>query len=358
MNVYYNFDFKIEVTSVKNNNVLKIGSGVINSISETLTDSRIGGKLLYVSDPVVDKLYGQTVKDQLAAIGRVKEETVDHNTISYAMSVAERVIATDIDCIVGLGGGKVLDVCKYASHISKKPFLSIPTTMANDGICSPIAVLKRRDNKPKSLGCKIPSMLILDTDLIYNGPEQLIKAGIGDTISNYMALLDWELACSRHKDEMNGYAYMMSKNALDVLMKTHYTSICPEFIEVLASSLVLSGIAMDFGGSSRPVSGSEHLFSHALDYYSKSQNLHGIQVALGTISVLKLIGKDYSELLNYLKKFEVDINPCRLGIDKETFVYCMQNATSMRTNRYTCLDEADLSSEKISKIYEQLLEEL
>ncbi len=343
---------------MKNNNILKIGAGTINEIASTLNESSVGGKLLYVSDPVVDGLYGDTVRSQLEQIGKLRTETVDHNTISYSMSVAERVIATDIDCIIGLGGGKVLDVCKYASHISKKPFLSIPTTMANDGICSPIAVLKRQDGKPKSLGCKVPSMLLLDTQLILNGPEQLIKAGIGDTISNYMALIDWRFACDKGKDDMNGYAYMMSKNSLDVLMKTQYNSICPEFIEVLANSLVLSGVAMDFAGSSRPVSGSEHLFSHALDYYSEKQNLHGIQVALGTIAMLKLIGEPYANVLEYLKKFNVDINPLRLGIDKETFVYCMLNAAEMRTNRYTYLNEADLSKERLEKIYNDLIEEL
>lgn len=343
---------------MKNNNILKIGSGVINDISSTLAKSGIKGKLLYVSDPVVDKLYGDVVKAQLKDIGKVKEESVDYNTISYSMSVAERVIATDIDCIIGIGGGKVLDVCKYAAHISKKPFLSIPTTMANDGICSPIAVLKRQDNKPKSLGCQMPSMLLLDTELILNGPQALIKAGIGDTISNYSALIDWKFACDRNMDEMNGYAYMMSKNSLDALMKTQYNSIGPDFIEVLANSLVLSGVAMDFAGSSRPVSGSEHLFSHALDYYSKKQNLHGIQVALGTVAMLMLINEDYTDVINYLKRFEVDINPKNLEIDEETFVYCMQNAATMRTNRYTHLNEADLSTEKVKNVYKKLVEEV
>lgn len=338
--------------------VLKIGPGYLNNVGQTLHENAISGKILYVSDPVVDKLYGDIVKSQLAEIGRVKEEFVDYNTIAYAMSVAERVIATDVDCIVGIGGGKVLDVCKYAAYISKKPLLSLPTTMANDGIASPIAVLKRKDDKPKSLGCRMPSMLILDTQLINESPLQLIKAGIGDTISNYMALLDWEFACSKRKDEMNGYAYLMSKTSLDALMKTQYNSICPEFITVLANSLVLSGIAMNFAGSSRPVSGSEHLFSHALDYYSPTKNLHGIQVALGTVAVLKLIGYRQDEVIDYLKKFDVDINPGNLGIDEETFIYCMQNATTMRSNRYTYLHEADLSTNKLKKIYDELVEEL
>lgn len=340
------------------NNALKIGPNNIYQVESTLKERGISGKILYVSDSVVDKLYGHIVKPQIEAVGRIKEETVEHNTISYAMNVAERVIATDVNCIVALGGGKVLDVCKYAAYISKCPLMSIPTTMANDGIASPIAVLKRQDNKPKSLGCAMPTMLLLDTQLIKNSPIQLIKAGIGDTISNYMALLDWEYACSRGKDTMNGYAYMMSKTSLDALMKTQYDTIGSEFIEVLANSLVLSGIAMDFAKSSRPVSGSEHLFSHALDFYSEKPNLHGIQVALGTVATLKLVGLDYSSVLQYLQKFKVEINPQKLGIDEKTFVLCMQNATTMRSNRYTYLHEADTSEGKLKKVYKELVEEL
>lgn len=339
-----------------NTEILKIGPGYLGRVEETLGDRGVSGKLLYVSDPVVDKLYGQAVRPQLEAVGRVKEEVVDSNTISYAMSVAERVIATDIDCIVGMGGGKVLDVCKYASYISKRPLLSIATTMANDGIASPIAVLMRRDKKPKSLGCAMPSMLIVDTEVIQKGPSQLIKAGIGDTISNYTALLDWELAVARGKEEMNGYAWLMSKTSLDALMKTQYSEIEPGFLEVLANSLVLSGIAMQFAGTSRPVSGSEHLFSHALDYFSGVRNLHGIQVALGAVAVLMLIGRDYGPVLDYLRRFGVDINPRRLGIDRETFVYCMRHATEMRQNRYTYLHETGLETDRLEKIYEDIIE--
>lgn len=339
-------------------NMLKIGSGYMDNIADTLHEGSVSGKILYVSDNVVDRLYGDRVKKQLHEVGKVREEFVNYNTISYAMSVAERVIATDVECIVALGGGKVLDVCKYAAYISKTRLLSIPTTMANDGIASPIAVLKRKDEKPKSLGCAMPAMLIVDTDVIMESPVELIKAGIGDTISNYLALKDWEFACAKNMDEMNGYAYLMSKTSIDALMKTQYTSICPEFINVLGNSLVLSGVAMKFAGSSRPVSGSEHLFSHALDYYSEKKNLHGIQVALGTVAILKLIEHTVDEVIGYLNRFEVDINPKRIGIEEEVFLYCMQNATTMRSNRYTYLNEIDLSSKRLKKIYKELVEDL
>lgn len=339
-------------------NVLKIGPGKITEVEQTLREAGVAGKILYVSDPYVDGLYGTIIRPQIEAIGRIKEQSVDCNTIAYAMEVAERVIATDVSCIVAMGGGKTLDVGKYAAFVSKRPFLSIPTTMAHDGIVSPIAVLKRQDEKPKSLGCAMPSMIILDTKLISTCPPQLIKAGIGDTISNYMALKDWDFAVSRGKDEMNGYAYMMSRTSLDALMKTQYDHICPEFIDVLANCLVLSGIAMDYAGSSRPVSGSEHLFSHALDYYCEKQNLHGLNVALGTVAVLKIIGEDPTEVIQYLKKFDVDINPGHMEIPEDTFIYCMQHATEMRSNRYTYLHEADLREDRLRTIYQELVEEL
>ena len=339
-------------------NYLKIGRGIINQVEETLCANDIHGKILYVADPYVDQLYGETVRKQIESVGRLKTEFADYNTIAYAMDIAERSIATDVDCIVGFGGGRVLDVCKYAAYISKRPYLSIPTTAANDGLASPIAVLKRKDNKPKSLGAAMPSMILIDTEIIAKGPIQNIKAGIGDTISNYMALLDWTFAVARGKDKMNGYAYLMSKNSLDALMKTQYNSICPEFIEILVNSLVVSGIAMEFSGNSRPVSGSEHLFSHALDYYGEAKNLHGFQVALGTVAVLKLIGHSQTEVIDYLKKFQVDVNPRTMGIDEETFIYCMQNATTMRDNRYTYLHEIDLSANRLKSVYKELIRDL
>lgn len=339
-------------------NYLKVGKNAIDLVYETLKFNDIKGKIIYVADPFVDKIYGDIIKEQVEKVGKLRIELVAYNSIEYSMNIAEQIIATDIDCIVGLGGGRVLDVCKYAAYISKRPYLAIPTTAANDGLASPIAVLKRKDGKPKSLGAAMPSMMLMDTEIIRQGPIANIKAGIGDTISNYMALLDWELAVSKGKEEMNGYAYLMSKNALDALLKTQYTTFCPEFIEVLVNSLVLSGIAMDFAGSSRPVSGSEHLFSHALDYYGKKSNLHGLQVALGTIALLKLISHPYSHLLDYLNKFEVDINPNTLEIDEDTFVWCMQNATKMRNNRYTYLHEMDLNSAKLKQIYKELIVEL
>jgi glycerol-1-phosphate dehydrogenase [NAD(P)+] len=79
---------------------------------------------------------------------------------------------------------------------------------------------------------------------------------------------------------------------------------------------------------------------------------------LGTIAILKLIGEEYGDALHYLRKFHVDIHPGRMGIDEDTFVYCMQHAASMRNNRYTYLHEVDLHTARLQKLYRDLLTEL
>ena len=222
------------------NNILNIKQGAIEELYDTLLSNNITGKFLYISDKFIDNLYGNLIKQQIQKLGILQEEYIDNNSIEFAMKIAEEVIENNIDYIVGLGGGKVLDVCKYASYISKISCISIPTTISNDGIASPIAVLKKRDGKVQSLGCKMPKAIILDTNFIQSCPVELTKAGIGDTISNYMALKDWKNAYLKKKDQMNNFAYLMSENALDSLMRTNYKSICPEFIKALANSIILS----------------------------------------------------------------------------------------------------------------------
>jgi len=341
-------------------NILKIQENCIEHIFDILSEKEIRGKILFISDEIVFRLYGARVREQLKSLPatQVITELITDNTLSYAMTFTEKIISQEIEYIVGLGGGKVLDVSKYAAYISKRPFISIPTTMASDGLASPVAVLMRADGKPMSLTCAIPQVIIIDINLIMNSPVQLIKAGIGDTISNHMALIDWDIAVQNKKDEMNGFAYLLSRAALNALLNAKYNEISPEFIRVLADSHVLSGIAMSYAGSSRPVSGSEHLFSHALDYYCEVRNLHGIQVALGTIVMLKLIGSDYSEVLEYMRRFEVDLNPATLGISQDAFVRCMQEAPAMRRSRFTCLNTRNLNEPRLRDIYRELLNEL
>lgn len=59
-----------------------------------------------------------------------------------------------------------------------------------------------------------------------------------------------------------------------------------EFITHLVKSLTMSGIAMEIAESSKPLNGSEHLISQALDQLLSVDNYpHGIQVGISTYIV-------------------------------------------------------------------------
>lgn len=337
---------------------LKIESKSLDKIAWYLRDWDIKGKAIVITEKNIDKIYGEQIRSQLYDLYVSETSYIEQNSIEAAMKLGEHILSENIDYIVGFGGGRVLDTCKYASYISKRRLISIPTAVSNDGIASPIAVLKKQDGIQTSLGSVSPYAMIIDTDIISNSPISLIKAGIGDTISNYTALSDWKNASEKGKDTMHDIAYLMSSTALDVLLNSQFKSISERFIENLVQSLVLSGIAMKFAGTSRPCSGPEHLFSHALDFYCSSYNLHGLQVALGSIIMSKLQGLDYSFLIEYLDRFEVGINPRELNISEVDFIYCIKEAKNMRLGKYTFLSEENYDDTLLTELYQEICSEL
>ena len=338
-------------------NILEIGKGAIDLVGDVCKALELQGTALIVAGPIVWNLYGQKVLSQLDPDVKSDVHIITNNTIRAAMDLAELVLSQGHDFIVGIGGGRVIDVGKFCAHVTKKPFVSIPTTMANDGLVSPIAVLHDEEDKHKSLGARMPDATLVDISIAMSGPAELIKAGIGDTISNQTALMDWHLSYIRTGEPMDNYARLMSRTAVEGLLNSRHDTICEDFLQQLADSLVLSGVAMEYAQSSRPVSGSEHLFSHACDSFSSAHNLHGIQTALGTVSVLVMLDEPYDFILSYLKRFDIDINPEHLGITEQDFVTCFQKAPEMRPNRYTSLNEADLSDMNLRDVYHKVMEE-
>lgn len=313
-------------------------------------------KVLVVTDSLIEKLYADTLVTYLQKdFSEVEKHIIYDNSLSEASKISYRVISNDNDLVIGIGGGRVLDVAKYASFMCKKTFVSIPTAIAHDGLASPIAVLKCDSDKTKSLGCRIPSGIIVDLKIIKSSPTQLIKAGIGDILSNKTAIYDWKLANTRVGEPINDFALLLSNTAVNSILNFKHKDLGNlEFLYQLCEAVVLSGLAMEIAGTSRPCSGSEHLFSHALDQYTTSQNLHGIQVALGAIISSYMQGQDYQQLIEFLQTFGIPTHLVTIGISEEDYLTAMLNARSTRKGRYTIFDEYDLSMDNLKEVYRKI----
>ncbi len=191
----------------------------------------------------------------------------------------------DSTAIVGVGGGKALDVAKYIGFLSRLPYYAVPTSLSNDGFCSPQSSLLV-NGKRRSLPSATPFGVVIDTEICLQAPRILTCSGIGDLVAKFTAVADWKLAFHKTNEPVNDFAALLSDGSIYAFM-SH-----PEFdlegIRLLATALLMNGLAIEMCGSSRPASGSEHLISHALDEISKRPGLHGLQVGIATYMISQI----------------------------------------------------------------------
>ena len=324
--------------------ILYIGKGKISEVNRAL------GELHYSSPLVVCGAHtwaicGQAVFEQLDSPGAC---WVSDNTIEEVEKIAQSINENNIDVLCAVGGGKIIDTCKYAAYLESVDVISIPTAPSHDGICSPVAVIKcQNNNASHSLKAKMPSGVICDIDILKDAPETSIKSGIGDLISNLSAVQDWQLACEDgFETEYNEFAALLARNAAKnffELMKGK-NFLDQELLENLIEGLVLSGIAMEMAGSSRPCSGAEHLFSHALNELYGGIASHGEQVAMGTILVTYLRNQNWRDYADFFSSFGMPVDCKSLGASEEQVINALVYGPKSRPGKYTILDKVRMDS--------------
>ncbi len=263
--------------------------------------------------------------------------SIDSNDINTINKIKEVIINNNIELVVSVGGGKVLDASKYACNILNKPLIVVPTTLSNDSISSPIAVVKL--DTIQSVGVNPPKGIFIDLDIISKAPKDTILAGIGDLVSNISAIEDWKLANEYKGVYIDRFAEIISRNAVERFM--YYilrNGNDDKFLIYLAEGLIQSGIAMSIAGSSRPASGAEHLISHALDILLENPKPHGIQVGFATLFTQALRGLDINDILQVYKIFGFPTRFDEINISIEDFRKAIELAPYTRKGRFTILD--------------------
>lgn len=112
---------------------------------------------------------------------------------------------------------------------------------------------------------------------------------------------------------------------------------------------------MSIAGSSRPASGGEHKFSHALDQIAPGKGLHGEQCGIGSIITMYLHGGDWRGIRSSLKAIGAPTTPKEIGISDETAAKALVLARGIRPERFTILDIGitdEVASQLIAMLYE------
>jgi len=318
----------------------------------------IGQKALVVSEEFLIGIYKEKITDISHDFGDAEILSMESASFDEAVAIAKKVCMEDIRVIIGIGGGRVLDTAKYAAHISKAVYICMPTSLSNDSLASPFSVLETTGRTRRTLTCNIPTAIIVDTNMIINAPIGQTLSGIGDTIAKDTALYDWKLAARRSSSQTEDFAYALSRMSFDSVYHCDQKDMQSRvFIRILSRALVMGGLAMEIAGSSRPCSGSEHLFAHAIEeYYPEIKVSHGIAVALGTIPACIFQGRDASGLIGAFRTYGLDVSPESYGITKDMFADMWEKARTVRPGRITILDEVKPDRVQLDEIYSRMTE--
>ena len=322
--------------------IVVTGPGVLEQLPAVIAELDLPERGLIVCDSNTLKIAGRQVNEYLEIGGHQMKKVVIEGANSQELLRVEDALDS-IDFLVGVGGGRPIDLAKQAGFNTNIPFVSIPTAASHDGFGSARSSIRQAGRKT-SMQAIPPIAVVADTTIISRAPSRLLAAGVGDIVSNQTAVLDWRL--DGQKADYSEYAAALSEMAAQLVEDgiEKVASGTEEGVRLVVKALISSGVAMSIAGTSRPASGGEHKFSHWLDANSDNPALHGEQCGLGSIVTMYLHGGDWEKIRDTLKAVNAPINSKGLGMDDGMVLSAFINSKEIRPQRTTILDKTEPKS--------------
>lgn len=324
-----------------------VGKGVLPRVKEAVNRLNLKGGALIISGERSYEVAGKMVYDCLEEAGMdVNALLVETITIKDIALIEEQIKLLKPQVLFGVGGGTIIDATKVSASNQRTPFISIPTTVSHDGIASPLASVKGFD-KPYSVMAQAPLAIIADTDVISLAPWRTVISGCGDVISKFTAVKDWKLGHLEKNEYYGEYSASLALMSSKLIAQNSdlIKPNCESGLRLLIEALVSCGVAMSIAGSSRPCSGSEHMFSHALDMVNNNHAMHGEQCGVGAILTSFLYGSNWQKIKSTLEKIGAPTTAKELGVKDEDIVKALHLAATIRPERYTILHKLKLNYE-------------
>lgn len=271
-------------------------------------------------------------RDTYTAAGEDVCKILDKASIPYTLHVIERkkpapderivgeavmFCTDDCDMVISVGGGVINDTGKIVANLKKCVDMYVATAPSMDGYASASSSMERAGLKV-SLNSKCPDIVIGDADVLAHAPVHMIRSGIGDMVAKYVSIVEWQIAALLVGEYYCPTVAEIVKRSLAVCVDNAKAAVAGEKEAVcrLAEGLVMSGLAMNYAGISRPASGMEHYISHILDMrtlaFGTPGDFHGIQCGIGTLLTLEAYEKlttltpDKDKALAYVNGFDLE----------------------------------------------------
>lgn len=326
--------------------LIEIGEKNIGDFARFLNSLNKPKKVSLISGINVQKVLRKKIEKSLKSkkIQFIWHTSKD-NQIKSWNKIQKDVKKDNSDLIVGIGGGRSVDTAKMISYNLGKPFVSLPTAASHDGMASPFVSVK--SDIPHSIVASAPMGVFVDIDVIRKAPTRLLASGCGDLIANIIAVKDWQLGHKKKNEYYGRYAANLSMMSAKIVMENS-SKFAKKGLDarVIVEGLISAGVASCIAGSSRPCSGAEHLFSHALDKIAPGIGLHGEKCGIGSIMIAKLQGQDWKKIVKTLKDVGAPTTAKQIGLKPDVIIKALTMAQGLRPERYTILKEIKMTEKR------------
>lgn len=266
-----------------------IESGALARLPELL--SRLGDRPFchpaVVCDAHTYRAAGARVEALLPGCQVIRLEWAGLHADERAVQTVESELRPQVDLLLAVGSGTLTDITRYVAKARALPFVSVPTAPSVDGFVSTVAAMTWGGFK-LSLEGVAPIAVVADTEVFGRAPYRLVASGISDLLAKHICLADWRIAHLVTGEYLCERVCALEEQALAEVTQNldRIRAGRPEAMETLMYALLLSGLAMQMVGNSRPASGAEHHISHLWEMEMINppvEAYHGEKVSVGFV---------------------------------------------------------------------------
>jgi len=187
---------KVEVKLGSNSYEVCVGSGLLTQAGHRLTENGFSGKLVIITDPTVNRLYGDALNRSLTKEGfNVITLLVPEGEEQKSLETAGRLYHELTNCyaerttpILALGGGVIGDLAGFvaATYLRGVPLVQIPTTLlaqVDSSIGGKVAVDHGQLKNKVGAFCQ-PGLVIADIDTLKTLPTEELANGLAEVIKS------------------------------------------------------------------------------------------------------------------------------------------------------------------------------
>jgi glycerol dehydrogenase-like iron-containing ADH family enzyme len=252
--------------------------------------------------------------------------------------------------IIGIGGGRVLDLSKAVGNEKHIPVVAVPTVAATCAAWSALSIIY--DSSGKFAGGILldssPKLVLADTKILAAAPLKYLVSGIGDTLAKWYEAapsvrrgeseISLQLGLSTAKLALD----LLNDHALEVIHEIETGKISPRFNAVVDAIILLAGFVGGVnGGSHRAAIG--HAIYNALTAFPEAgMRLHGEKVSFGLIVQFILEGKPINEVRENILFFNA------LGLPVTLFQVGLKNDVLNKISQIS--KEINISDEALRKL--------